>query len=280
LEHAFFCGLPPTNDEIDDALRADEEIAFRPLGSTSNPHELESIADLLAFLIAQDGVVGLYQGIAETGPRDLGHRSILANPCNPDTLDTINKLVKFRERIRPLAPMVTLEAAREYFELSDGAAEDEYNAYNYMVLTVPARPLAYTRIPAVVHKDGTCRIQIVRQEQDPFSYAFLKAMGRRVGAEVSVNTSLNVGGPIAQTPGQALGALKRAKALTGLILIAAEGDTRIAWHNVSQPPKDRGQQLLHWYEQWLQETTCSSAQEPPRAGACAGIHDPNGSGRL
>lgn len=69
-------------------------------------------------------------------------------------------------------------------------------------------------------------------------------MGRRIGVEVSVNTSLNVGGPIAQTPAQALVALKRARALTGLLLIADTGESFLAWHNSCQPPKDGGRQWL------------------------------------
>jgi carbamoyltransferase len=182
-------------------------------------------------------VVGLYQGAAETGPRALGHRSILANPCNPRTLETINLRVKFREPIRPLAPMATLAAAQRFFELSPGAADDDYNAYNYMVLTTRARPEAYAKIPAVVHKDGTARVQIVREEHDPFTYAYLRAMGRRLGVEVSVNTSLNVGSPIVQTPVQALAALKRAKAMSGLVMIAADGQSWFVWPAVSPCPE-------------------------------------------
>lgn len=67
-----------------------------------------------------------------------------------------------------------------------------------MALTVQARPEAFACIPAVIHEDGTARIQIVRPEIDSFCHAFLQAMGRRLGAEVSVNTSLNVGTPIVQ----------------------------------------------------------------------------------
>jgi carbamoyltransferase len=119
-----------------------------------------------------------------------------------------------------------------------------------MVLTVPARPEAFAKIPAVIHHDGTARIQIVRPEHDPFTHAYLKAMGRRLGVEVSVNTSLNVGSPIAQTPTQALTALKRAKALTGLVMISAEGDAYLAWHSVDQPPKDAGRQIRQWHEEW------------------------------
>ena len=191
----------------------------------------------MARIVAEDGVVGLFQGPAETGPRALGHRSILANPCNPRTLETINRRVKFREPIRPLAPMATLAAARHFFELSAGGADDRYNAYRYMVLTARARPDAYFKIPAVVHKDGTARVQIVREEDDPFTYAYLKAMGRRLGVEVSVNTSLNVGSPIVQTPSQALEALKRAKALSGLVMIADDGQAWFAWHAIAPCPQ-------------------------------------------
>ena len=207
LKHAFWCGRAPAANEIASALENDAEVEYCTLGNISDPDQQARIADLMARIVAEDGVVGLFQGPAETGPRALGHRSILANPCNPRTLETINLRVKFREPIRPLAPMATLAAARRFFELSAGGADDQYNAYHYMVLTARARPDAYSTIPAVVHRDGTGRVQIVREEDDPFTYAYLQAMGRRLGVEVSVNTSLNVGSPIVQTPSQALGAL-------------------------------------------------------------------------
>jgi carbamoyltransferase len=237
LKHAFWCGRGPAAKEIASALEADTEIEYRPLGNIHDPDQRARIADLMASIVAEDGVVGLFQGPAETGPRALGHRSILANPCNPRTLETINLRVKFREPIRPLAPMATLAAARRYFELSPGGADDHYNAYNYMVLTARARMDAYAKIPAVVHKDGTARVQIVREEDDPFTHAYLKAMGRRLGVEVSVNTSLNVGSPIVQTPSQALGALKRAKALSGLVMISDEGRTWFAWPALAPCPE-------------------------------------------
>jgi carbamoyltransferase len=144
--------------------------------------------------------------------------------------------------------MATPDAARRWFELSDGAADDDYNAYNYMVLTAPAAPHSHEVIPAVIHRDGTCRLQIVRPESDPFTYAYLKAMGRRVGVEVSVNTSLNVGSPIVQTPEQALQALKRSKGLAGLLLIGDDGEAFLAWHDVEQPPKDAGRRLRGWLD--------------------------------
>jgi carbamoyltransferase len=182
----------------------------------------------------------------------------VANPCNPRTLETINRLVKFREPFRPLAPMLTLEAAQRWFELQDGASDDNYNAYNYMVLTVRAGQDARRHIPAVVHRDGTSRIQIVREDTDPFIHAYLKAMGRRCGVEVSVNTSLNVAGPIVQTPQQALEALRRSKAMDGVLLIGAEGAAYLAWHAVTTPPKDGGRRLGEWVNQWKAEVSATA----------------------
>jgi carbamoyltransferase len=254
LRHAFYCGAPPTTASIRQALESTSGVASIPLGNITHPHEREHIADFAAYVVAHDGILGFFQDRAETGPRALGHRSIVANPCNPNSLDNMNRLVKFRERIRPLAPMATYEEALRRFELSAGASDDEYNAYSYMVLTARACAGSSALIPAVIHHDGTARVQIVREDIDPFTHAYLKAMGRRVGVEASVNTSLNVGSPIVQTPVQALQVLKRSKGMTGLIMIGAEGDAFVAWHNVVSPPKDGGESLLAWHRHWQSET--------------------------
>ncbi|MDA1215036.1 MAG: carbamoyltransferase, partial [Planctomycetota bacterium] len=258
LDHAFYCGKGVATSEILEAINEDKDIGYEELGNVNLPGDLEAIADLMAYIISQDGVVGVYQGAAETGPRALGHRSILANPCNPETLENINRLVKFREPIRPLAPMVTREQAERFFELSPGAVSDDYNAYNYMVLTAMARPLAYSKVPAIIHKDGTARLQIVRQQTDPLIYAYLKAMGRRVGAEVSVNTSLNVGSPIVQFPVQALAAMKRAKALTTMVMVGETGETYLVWHRDATPPKDSGEQLQKWVAEYRSSQVISA----------------------
>ena len=254
LEHAFYCGTAPARSDIEAALASVPEIGHRSLGNASLADARERIAELMARIVSRDGVIGIFQGKAETGPRALGHRSILANPVNPGTLDTLNRLVKFRERIRPLAPMATLEAAKAWFELSPGAADDDYNAYNYMVLTCRAKPAARERLPAVVHHDGTSRVQIVREGVDPLMHAYLRAMGRRIGAEVSVNTSLNVGAPIAQTPVQALETLKKSRGMHGLFLIADGGEAYVAWHDVERAPKDGGRALRRWIDEWHVET--------------------------
>ncbi|CAI6332913.1 unnamed protein product [Periconia digitata] len=246
LKHAAWCGIPAQTETIQTALEKDPEIEFHRLGNLKNDLERRAVADLMAFIVAQDGVLGLYQGAAETGPRALGQRSILANPCNPETRKVLNERVKFRETIRPLAPMVTREQADMFFELAEGAAADDYNAYYYMVLMAKARPLAFQKIPSVVHEDGTSRIQIVKPETNPLVHDYLQSMGKRLGAEVSVNTSLNVGGPICQTPTQALGVLRRAKGMTGLVFVSDEGEIFLAWNTVGTKFRDNGEKLKHW----------------------------------
>jgi carbamoyltransferase len=99
-----------------------------------------------------------------------------------------------------------------------------------MVLTARANALARKRIPAVVHADGTGRLQIVRQATDPLTYAYLKALGRRIGVEVAVNTSFNVAGPIAHTPQQALDTLRRSRGLDAMLMFAEDGPVFAALH--------------------------------------------------
>ncbi|HSZ68898.1 MAG TPA: carbamoyltransferase C-terminal domain-containing protein [Solirubrobacteraceae bacterium] len=219
MRHAFYCGRGPRRDEVREACAVGGEVEVEELGDTSDAEQCEAVADRIASVVANDGVLGLFQGPAETGPRALGHRSILANPCNPHTLELLNARVKYRERIRPLAPIATLEAAQTLFELSPGVSDDDYNGYNYMVFTARARAEAFRRVPAVIHRDGTARVQICRPS-DPLTHAFLLAMGRHAGVEVSVNTSLNVGSPIVQTPRQAIAALRKAKAMDGIVIVA------------------------------------------------------------
>ncbi len=245
LTHAFYCGLPPSSGEIESALVADD-IASQRIGGISTDKGRDAIADLMAFMVAQGAVIALHQGAAETGPRALGHRSIFANPCDPQAREQLNERVKYREAIRPLAPMATLEAAREYFDLLEGASDAGYNAYGYMVLTARSKPHARDKIPAVIHADGTGRIQIVRESDDPLTYAYLKALGRRIGVEISVNTSFNVAGPIAQTPRQAIDTLRRSKGLDVVLMVAGSGEVHAAWHGGE---RDSGR-FTGWLAEW------------------------------
>jgi len=261
LEHAFFCGHGPTEMEIRAALDRAPDVAWMHLGDLASPERRKGLADFMAFMTARDGVFAIFQGPAETGPRALGHRSIVANPCNPRIRDVLNQRVKYREAIRPLAPMMTLEAAQQFFELSDGASDDNYNAYNYMVLTARSKPEARARIPAVIHADGTGRLQIVRERTDPLTYAYLKALGRRIGIEAAVNTSFNVAGPIAQNATQAIDTLRRSKGMDAVLMFAEEGSVFAVWHAGTTEAVARSGRFRTWLAEWQIET--GSARGPP-----------------
>jgi carbamoyltransferase len=156
-----------------------------------------------AELLAADQVVGWFQGRMEFGPRALGCRSILANPCNPDMKDILNARVKFREDFRPFAPAVLAERAGEYFDLDVPSP--------YMLLIPQVRPEVCNLIPAVVHVDRTARVQTVDRATNPRFYALLEAFAARSGVPVVLNTSFNVQGePIVCTPEDAWSCFLRA----------------------------------------------------------------------
>jgi carbamoyltransferase len=251
LRHAFYCGHAPATSTIRKAASTEPTAGSMPLGDCSDPDVMAQVADLLAHTVANDGIMGLYQGASETGPRALGHRSILANPCKADVRRLLNERVKHRELIRPLAPMLTRAAAERFFYLEEGASDDDYNAYNYMVLTAHARPEAHERIPAVIHHDGTGRLQIVRADIDPFCHEFLLAMRRRIDVEASVNTSLNVGAPIAHTPEQAITTLKRARGMDGLLMIGSDRHASLVW---LEDRTDASERLMESVRSWAHQT--------------------------
>jgi carbamoyltransferase len=257
LNHAFYCGSAPTDSAIRDAVSAAPDFEWTAIGDVATVPGREAVADLMAYMTAQDGIIAVFQGAAETGPRALGHRSILANPCNPRIRKILNSRVKHREAIRPLAPMMTRAAALRWFDLSDGAADADYNAYNYMVLTARSKPGAQVRLPAVIHADGTGRLQIVREHTDPLTHAYLKALGRRNGEEVAVNTSFNVASPIAQTPVQAIDTLRRAKGMDAALMVAQEGPAYAVWRAAGEEGEDQSR-FRRWFTEWR---TANAGQE-------------------
>jgi len=150
-----------------------------------------------ADLLADGATIGWFQGASEFGPRALGNRSILADPRDPKMKDRLNAKVKHRQAFRPFAPAVLAELASHYFE---GEAESPY-----MLLAKGVKPAAREKIPAVVHIDGTARVQTVTEESNPFFYGLLAAFFEKTGVGVLINTSFNVRGePIVETPTDAM----------------------------------------------------------------------------
>jgi carbamoyltransferase len=158
--------------------------------------KLENIAEETAEILAQDKIIGWYQGRMEYGPRALGSRSILASPISPKMQARLNE-VKDREDFRPVAPVVLEEEAGNWFK---NAVYSPYMLFVYEVQEDKA-----DLIPAVRHVDGTARIQTINRDQHPAYYDLLKAFQQKTGVPVLVNTSFNtLGKPIVSSPRDAI----------------------------------------------------------------------------
>jgi len=177
-------------------------MSFSPyLGTDAGNISEDFIHDIIDFL-EQGKSVGLCYGRAESGPRALGHRSILLDPRLDDGKDRLNEHVKHREWYRPFAPMV----------LGDWGVPSKYMSY-----IVPTNA---QKVPAVTHVDGTSRPQIVGPEDDPFVFKLLTAWYDRTGCNLLLNTSFNCREPLVDTVDQARATWRR----TGLdVLVSSEG---------------------------------------------------------
>jgi carbamoyltransferase len=175
----------------------DEEIEAWLTTAAIDYERPRDVADAVAEVLADNGVVAWFQGRSEFGPRALGHRSLLAHPGYAANLERMND-VKGREQFRPVAPMVLAERARDIF--SRGPIPSPY-----MLFVHDVAPEWRERIPAVVHVDGTARIQTVDRANDPLVAQMLAQFEKRTGLPVVVNTSLNTAGrPMVDDPRDAL----------------------------------------------------------------------------
>ena len=176
-----------TDSEIEQVLRTAAVPWERPV----------DVAEEVAQCLADDGVVAWFQGRSEYGPRALGHRSLLAHPGTAANLDRLNA-VKGRESFRPVAPMVRAGAAADIFRRGPLPSP-------YMLFVHDVAEQWRDRIPAVVHVDGTARVQTVSADDEPLVDRMLAGFERRTGLPVVVNTSLNTAGrPMVDSPRDAL----------------------------------------------------------------------------
>lgn len=187
-----FLGPDPDDEAVEEALRsaADDVVVERP----------DDLVGAIVELLDGGRVVGVRHGRSESGPRALGHRSILADPRRPGMQEFINARVKGREWFRPLAPLVLLESAPEIFDVDRPAP--------FMQFAAEVRPEHRAALPAITHVDGTARLQTVEPGNTPFLHAVLDRFARRTGCPVLLNTSLNQkGDPLVETAGEALACL-------------------------------------------------------------------------
>jgi carbamoyltransferase len=160
---------------------------------------VDDIERKVASLIAQGAVVGYFQGQMEFGPRALGSRSILADPRNADMREILNHKVKHREYFRPFAPSVLYEEVNNWFEIAK-----ETTAADFMLMAYPAKATVKDRIPAVLHVDGTGRIQTVKKDLSPRYHRVISEFYELTGIPIVLNTSFNDQEPIICTPSDAV----------------------------------------------------------------------------
>lgn len=186
MRHAYY-GPEFSDAEIEKALRTYKLRASK----------LDNVAGTTAELLANGKIIGWFQGRMEFGPRALGHRSILADPRDPEMNAKVNNAVKFREWWRPFAPSMLKEVAAEYLEHACDSP--------FMILTNPVRPEKRSIIPSVTHVDGSARPQTVENDINPLYWNLINEFGKRTGVPVIMNTSFNLRGEaIVNTPTDAI----------------------------------------------------------------------------
>lgn len=192
MRHAAW-GPEATESTCHSAL-AEARLPFRRM----DPRQLTEIA---AAALANGKIIGWFEGRMEFGPRALGHRSLLADPRDPKMKERINARVKRRESFRPFAPSILAEKVPEFFP--------EGHPDPFMLFAYPVHPTLTSKIPAVTHVDGTCRLQGVDQVQEPLYWQLLKAFEARTGVPVLLNTSFNEQEPIVCRPEEAIACFAR-----------------------------------------------------------------------
>lgn len=155
------------------------------------------ITEAVSELIKNGNIAGWFQGKMEWGPRALGNRSILGNPTIAGTADKINEIIKFRENWRPFCPSILKEFAEEIL----GSAHPA----EFMTFSFKAAEKWRSKIPEVVHVDGTLRPQTVDKEANPLYYKLIRRFYEKTGIPVLINTSLNRRGePMVCSPQDAI----------------------------------------------------------------------------
>ena len=192
MQHAFWGAEydDQTIARLVDPLTSDERFSVHVASDEA------VLCDEAADALAAGLVVGWFQGRMEWGPRALGNRSILADPRGRDVREHLNAKIKLREPFRPFACSILEEALDRWFE---NAVPDPFMLHVFRVA-----PLMRTRIPAVTHVDGTCRVQSVGADAQPLYFRLIRAFEHRTGVPLVLNTSFNESEPIVDTPAQAL----------------------------------------------------------------------------
>jgi carbamoyltransferase len=188
------CGRPYSAAEIAEAVKK--------AGGIRSARSADSISDAVD-LLCEGKIIGWFDGRSEIGPRALGQRSILCDPRRASYKDVLNRKVKKRESFRPFAPSILREEAANWFELDSADGDSPF-----MLRVCSFKPGKKELVPAVVHVDGTGRLQTLTKEANGKFYELVKRFYQKTGVPILLNTSFNVAGrPIVETPADAIACL-------------------------------------------------------------------------
>ena len=200
-----YLGPEYSNTEILEFLNQ-KEINFKKLDD-------EEIPIVVSNLIAQEKVIGWFQGRMEFGPRALGSRSIIGDARSPKMQAQMNLKIKFREGFRPFAPSVLAEKVSEYFDINSSSPymllvadikkerQKIMNENEKKLFGINKLNILRSDIPAVTHVDYSARIQTVHKDTNKLYYELIKKFDEDYNCAVIINTSFNVRGePIVCTP--------------------------------------------------------------------------------
>lgn len=198
-EYGSYYGPKFNNDQIQNCIKKNK-IKLKDINQINFDNENDFL-DYIATAIYDKKIVGWFQNRMEWGPRALGNRSILANPAVPDIKSIINKKIKRRESFRPFAPSILEEYAHEWFEINHESL--------FMSFVSKVKSDKQNIIPAVVHIDGTGRLQTVNQKTNERFYNLIKKFNEISGIPLILNTSFNENEPIVMKPDEALACFLR-----------------------------------------------------------------------
>lgn len=191
LRNAYLGKIYSENEILGALNKYPEKIVYKKIKSKTE------LLNKASSLLADQKIIGWFQGGSEIGPRALGHRSILADPREAKMKDTINKRIKHRESFRPFAPSILLEFFEEYF--------DSTHPVPFMLLTPPVKDDKKNKILAVVHVDGSARVQTVSKKDNDIYYGLIQAFYEKTNVPVLLNTSFNDNNePMIETPEDAI----------------------------------------------------------------------------
>ena len=192
MQHSYF-GAKFSDDEVEEYLNSE--------GIKYIKYSDEELNEVVINQLVNAGVVGWFQGRAEFGPRALGHRSIICDPTRDDAKELINAKIKRREPFRPFAPSILKEYVSEYFEKDDNVP--------FMEKVFQFKEDKKAKLSAVVHVDGSGRLQSVDKDLSPKYYNLIETFYKKTGTPILLNTSFNENEPIVNTPAEAYACFAR-----------------------------------------------------------------------